>query len=198
MPWHAENYERFKAKMQAAKAKPENMNENGIITISGSEILDPSFWAHVDISREGFAKNLDISARLARDFTRKFVTNTLPDAMTYIVSLNCSYDKNLREGEKTFPEDLENPVRYFDNQEDIVNLLWRDGLVPEWIDLHVFKADENFTHINLACCGRFTSNKQLIYHMYEYAPFIEKGPALPTGYKEGVKFDLHWRQNKQT
>ena len=104
MPMHPENYERFKAKMQAAKAKPENMNENGIITISGSEIFDPSFWAHVDISREGFAKNFDISARLAQDFTRKFVTNILPDAMTYIVSLNCSYDKNLREGEKPSPK----------------------------------------------------------------------------------------------
>lgn len=198
MPWHAENFERFRKRMKDAKTEQVDVNGFGKMTVYTGQILDSSFWAHVDISREGFAKNLDISACLARDFTRKFVTNTLPDTMTYIVSLNCSYDKNLQEGEKTFPEDLENPVRYFDNQEDIVNLLWRDGLVPEWIDLHVFKADENFTHINLACCGRFTSNKQLIYHMYEYAPFIEKGPALPTGYKEGVKFDLHWRQNKQT
>ncbi len=118
--------------------------------------------------------------------------------MKYAVSLNCSYDKNLREGEKTYPEDLENRLRKFDNQEDVVNLLWRNGLVPEWIDLCVFDADENFTHISLACCGRFTSAPSAIYYMYEYAPFIEKGPALPPGYKQGVKFDLFWQKKKET
>ena len=158
---------------------------------------DPSLWDDVDISLGGFAKNLNDAACLARDFTRNYVNDLLPDNMKYLVCLGCSYDKNpLQEDEETFPEDYDNSERELSSQDELVNLLWRNGKVPEWINVQVLNADESYTYIQLICCGRFSSRKMSIYHPHEgRAPFHVLGPDLPVNYQVGEKFDLHWRKN---
>jgi hypothetical protein len=37
--------------------------------------------------------------------------------------------------------------------EGVVSLLWRDRMVPKWIDMWVWAADEHTTYFQLTCCG---------------------------------------------
>lgn len=116
---------------------------------------------------------------------REIVCDHLPDAMLYEVFPNSSYDKHpLHEDERVFPEDelLHDQFHSMD-AEQVVNFLWRGGIVPEWIDLSVVSANEQHTVIELLCCGRFTANRELLYYAYaNRGPFGVKGPALATGY----------------
>lgn len=151
----------------------------------------------IDISMESFARNLNEAACLARDFTSGFILEELPEEMVYLVCLGSSYDGNtLDEEEVTFPEDYEERQRQCSTQSEVVQLLWRDGKVPEWINVQVYRQDKTYTHIQLLCCGRFSSDKAHIYHAREgRAPFHVVGPALPIDYEQGVKFSLYWREN---
>jgi len=161
---------------------------------------DSSKWDNVDISRGGFMKNLNQAVCVTRDFTRGYVINHLPDSMKYLVCLGCSYDGNpLTETEVTFPAADENTEKLCETQNDVVELLWRDGVVPEWVNVQVHDADENYTYLRLECCGRFSAEKSDMYHPHEgRAPFHILGPDMPIDYQDSdnkVKFDLHWRKN---
>jgi hypothetical protein len=118
-------------------------------------------------------------------FARRFLTDDLPDAIQYEVFPNSSYDGNsLHEDECVFPED-ELPLDEFHlmNADQVIDFLWRDGMVPEWVDLTVVAANQRHTTIELLCCGRFTANYGLLYYTHvSRGPFGVKGPALPSDY----------------
>ena len=160
---------------------------------------DPRMWDSVDISKEGFTQNLLEAACNARDFTRQFVTNHLPDEMRYLVCLGCSYDGNpLEKDERTFPEDYVERERFFESHHEASELLWRNGMVPEWINVRVADVEDQYTLIQFDCCGRFASNKKRMYHVPRgRAPFQVCGPYLPPSYYPGgnkEKFDLLWKK----
>ena len=160
--------------------------------------IDDSIYDAVDLSLAVFRQNLQDAAILARDFTRTMVTNQLPETIAYIIHYGRSFDGNqLRGDEKTFPDDYAlGPVAAADSDE-VATHLWRDGFMPEWINVTVSHGDECHTHINLECCGRYSATAKLMYHVQEgRPPFHVLGPAMPPGYdrKSGDKFDLHWRK----
>jgi hypothetical protein len=123
------------------------------------------------------------ASEFCREFTARFVVDTLPARSRFVVFLNCSYDGNaLKNGEFVFPDDV---LKYGQRigpleASEVVSLLWRDQMVPEWIDISVCDADEQFTYFGLKCCGRFTSQDQLLYYTWtDVAPFGVKGPSYP-------------------
>lgn len=148
----------------------------------------------VDISRDSFKRNLISAANYAVEFARTLVSNNLPNKIRYVVFLGASYDGNpLEEGECTFPEDYSQRERHFDESESVVNLLWRDGKVPEWINVIVQSETPEYTNVKLECCGRFSDKAENLYHVNEgRAPFHVLGPNLPQGYdlSSREKFDL--------
>lgn len=163
--------------------------------------LDDEFYSKVDISKEGFKKNLILASKETVEFTRTLVYNKLPENIRYKIYLNCSYDENLEKGEKTFSEDLKNRSRKINEPDEIVKLLWRNGLVPEWINVTVYDVDDNFTYLMLECCGRFSSKPKQMYHIHEgKAPFHILGPPMPfdTKFDENdkiiEKYDLYWNK----
>jgi hypothetical protein len=124
------------------------------------------------------------AARRAVDFAREFVEEHLPAAVRFRVELNSSYDGNpLHTDERVYPDDrrvhlAEHIARM--EMEGLVELLWRDGAIPEWINLSVESADEEATLIHVESCGRFTANDALLYYEHEgRTPFHVLGPALP-------------------
>ncbi len=161
--------------------------------------LDESALAAVDLSRDAFRNNLIESATIVRDFTRTRVTTPLPDALSYTIFYGCSFDGNpLREDEKTFPEDYEEEAPTTTSADEVTALLWRDGFVPEWINVTVSHEDGERTHIKLECCGRYSALPQMMYHIREgRPPFHVLGPPVPPGFENrpGSKFDLYWRQD---
>lgn len=155
--------------------------------------------AGVDLSREGFCRKLVEVAKLARDFARTLVTTPLPDPLEYIILYGRSYDGNpLREDEKTFPEDYDQEPPRTTSPEEVTNLLWRDGFIPEWINVSVDRENGDRTCIKLECCGRYSRLPQMMYHIQGgRPPFQVVGPPMPPGFERnaGTKFDLYWRKN---
>ena len=134
---------------------------------------------------------------------RELVHNRLPDSIGYMVHLSVSYDGNpLEPGEHVYPEDVARHGKKLGPlaTEGVVELLWRDGLVPEWIDIAVARTDGTQTFMELLCCGRFTDSAEHLYYSgTEVCPFGVKSPYLPPDWEKGdVPFDLHWHPEYET
>ncbi|MDI3285785.1 hypothetical protein [Polyangium sp. 15x6] len=120
------------------------------------------------MDRATFASRLDSASRRARDFARELVVEPLPDEIRFDVVLDASYDKNpLHPDEFVFPDDGERFSRSDLMGLDaatVIDVLFRDGKVPEWINLAVTHEGGGRTFVEVLCCGRFTANESLFYH----------------------------------
>src|ERR1700742_395876 len=110
------------------------------------------------MEREVFLDHLLRASAHCREFTTELVVESLPARYAFWVMLNCSYDRNpLAEGVVVFPNDVEKhgsrvgPL----TADETVSLLWRDRMIPQWIDISAWDADEHLTYFELMCCGRF-------------------------------------------
>jgi hypothetical protein len=134
------------------------------------------------MDRNLFLDQLLRASERCRIFTTQFVTDPLPSAYAFWVELNCSCDDELGPDEVVFPGDVEkygSRVGLLD-AEGVVSVLWRDRMVPEWIDIAVQAADEHTTYFELRCCGRFTSQSELLYYRpTDSAPFGIKVACPP-------------------
>ncbi len=139
------------------------------------------------MEKDRFHANLKLATETLLPFAQSYLIDTLPLKLRYLVFLNQSFDGNeLVENEKLFPEDSlsGNRVKEFDNEEQVLDYLWRNEKIPEWINLSIHSYDENFTYISLICCGRFTAENRLLYHEREgYQPFHVLGPNLPVDFE---------------
>lgn len=145
-----------------------------------------------------FAKRFHEAATVARDFARQFIEEPLPDRVIFRVRLNSSYDGNpLDADEVVFPADgsLARAEAVAElGADEVVDLLWRDGRVPEWVDMCVIDETGDLTVVQVMSCGRFTANDKILYHEREgRPPFHVTGPAFPVGYQEGQRYSIHYR-----
>ena len=136
----------------------------------------------VGMDREVFRDNLIYASEWCREFTTQFVLDLLPDQYRFWVDLNCSFDQNLIDGEVVFPDDVDKhgsrvgPLTV----DAVVSLLWRDEMVPEWIDISAWDVDPQFTYFKLKCCGRFTAGSERLYYRWtDCPPFGIKSPIYP-------------------
>jgi hypothetical protein len=117
--------------------------------------------------------------------------------MVFRARLNSSCDAKLHADERVYPEDS-SPFRAREvrlcTEQQLEELLWRQGDVPEWVDLSVIGVTEVATLIEARCCGRFTANEAFLYHQLEgRPPFHVLGPTLPIGYEDGQRFSIYNR-----
>jgi hypothetical protein len=155
------------------------------------------------VDRSTFETRLRTAAQQALEFGRQHVHQLLPDDVAFFVCPNQSYDGNPRVGdEAVFPEESLREGQHHGpwSAQEVVAFLWRDGKVPEWINVAVEAEDGKRSLIGLRCCGRFTAQEDLLYHRYPggVPPFSIKSPVLPPGWENieaSGKFDLYWRMN---
>lgn len=151
------------------------------------------------MDQDQFAQRLRLATERTLEFSRTFVWNVLPEQCHYVVVLGeTGFQFRLRDGETVYPEDVQweaEKVGPLDVAQ-VVAVLWREGKVPEWIDMAVREADEVATYVELLCCARFTDQERLLYDWSSaITPFQFRGPALPPSWqaKGSGPFDLHWR-----
>lgn len=121
-----------------------------------------------------------------------YVEESLPDTFLFRVHLNASYDGNATPDFELYPDDRSPTVELTESA--VVELLWREGRVPQWIDILVEAETGTETVFNLLVCGRFTNDDtKLYYGTTEFAPFGIKSPALPVPHQEGQRFSLYHR-----
>ncbi|MGE0403910.1 MAG: hypothetical protein AB7T06_44795 [Kofleriaceae bacterium] len=150
------------------------------------------------MDRELFAGRLHDAAVAARDFARRYVEEPLPDELRFRVRLNSSYDGNALVGDEVvFPDDsgYEKANELKDcSEQQVLDLLWRNKRVPEWINLSVIGESGSATLVEVLSCGRFTADEGLLYHLREgKPPFHVLGPALPLEWEDGERFSIHRR-----
>ena len=102
------------------------------------------------------------------------IAEDLPERLVFRVRLNQSYDGHApRPGEVRFPADSA-PDRavalHRCDAATVVAELWRDGRVPEWINVTVVDETGAETVVEVVCCGRFTDDDARLYHAWEGAP----------------------------
>ena len=108
-----------------------------------------NFGETANMDREVFLNHLLLASDRCREFTTRFVVDSLSSTFAFWVILNSSYDRNpLRDDETVFPDDVRihgkrvGPL----TADAVASLLWRDRIVPEWIDISMWEADENATY----------------------------------------------------
>ena len=147
--------------------------------------IDDEVYENLDFSKSNFENSLIKAANRAREFTQKYVTNNLPNEIQFKVYLNCSYDEHtMREGELRITRDWEIENYEFETPAEVVNLIWIEGKIPEWINVKVESENGESTTVALICCGRFSSNPRHIYHILQgLPPFQVVSPPLPSNWK---------------
>jgi hypothetical protein len=153
------------------------------------------------VDRGTFETRLREAAQQAVQFARQYVREVLPDEMVFLVYPNQSCDENPRVGDEVvFPDESLPEGQHHGPWAagDVVSFLWRDGKVPEWIDIAVHGAGTRHTVVRLLCCGRFTGQDDLLYHRNPgVPPFSVKSPNLPPGWESveaSGRFSLAWRR----
>ncbi len=149
------------------------------------------------MERAVFAQRLRDAAGAARDFASQLVRETLPSPIRFRVRLNRSYDATTRgDNFRLFRDDsgLERASSVSNCCEaEAIDALWRDGLVPQWIDVAVIGETGEATFVELVCCGRFTADEQRLYHASGgLSPFQVTGPVQPPRHA-GERFSIHHR-----
>src|SRR4051812_39259946 len=106
------------------------------------------------MTKEAFAGLLHRASLLGREFASQQVHNALPESFRYLVHLNQSYDGHpLRPDQRVFSSDTATfgkstgPL----DAEGVVALLWREGFIPEWVDISVERVDAEHTCFSLLC-----------------------------------------------
>ena len=140
--------------------------------------------------KEDFHSQLLAATFSALRYGQTHVKNRLPINVTYIVILNQSYDVNRKSDEIVYPEDAGRIETYLSDKA-VVDLLYREGRCPQWIDISVAGADRNITLIRMLCCGRYHGDESRMYY-YDggLQPFGIISPDLPVDWKAGEKFRL--------
>ncbi|WP_326558488.1 hypothetical protein [Micromonospora sp. NBC_01796] len=149
------------------------------------------------MDRDLFAARLAASAESAYAFARPMISEDLPAPLVFRIRLDQSYDGDgPLSGDLRFPADSAAgraaALRRCDAAGAVAEL-WRDGWVPEWINVALVGETGTDTVVELVCCGRFTDDDTKLYHAGEgVPPFHVVGPALPPSYDE-TPFSIHTR-----
>src|SRR5712671_711175 len=95
------------------------------------------------MTREEFSRNLNKATLRSHEKALIFVENELKPPFKYLVRLNQSYDGNkLADGEVILDEMRRKGEKQIGplSADEVVNLLWRNELVPEWVDITPWEA----------------------------------------------------------
>lgn len=117
-----------------------------------------------------FGRGVRTAAQCSLEFARKCVLQQLPDRLAFLVYPNQSYEGQPRVGDEVvFSHESVPNGQYHGpwSADDVVDFLWREGKVPEWIDIAVESVDDKQTFLGLFCCGRFTGTEELLYYRHQ-------------------------------
>ncbi|PCC71212.1 hypothetical protein SAMN02745121_04824 [Nannocystis exedens] len=155
------------------------------------------------MERDEFARRLADATRRLLALTRTYVIDALPAAVRYSPAMQpWVAHVPLGPGEVVFAEDAERfRERRSGPAEEVIALLWRDGLVPLWIDMVVVAVEHGRTQIEAEVSPRFV--RALPELEGEERPFSIKvrnePPWIPRARMHGPlkRFPLRWRDDPE-
>lgn len=140
------------------------------------------------MTKEDFKISLEKALDGLINFTQEMVINKLPHDCKFIIKTNCSYDGNeLENDEEIYPDDKIDESSSINpaTKSTVIDYLWRNGKVPQWINVQVNSCDLNFSYITLKCCGRYSA-----FLNHKDGPFRGLGPSIPYRYYDPISEKL--------
>src|SRR5262245_30234223 len=114
------------------------------------------------MTREEFEKNFDAAVARALETARDTFIQEFPSQCEFLVYPNQSYDGNsLEMDEAIFPEESLPQGKFLGPfyKTQVIEYLWRDARVPEWVDMAVVSQHNQRSQVQLLCCGRYTASR---------------------------------------
>jgi hypothetical protein len=119
------------------------------------------------------------------DFAKTFLKNKLGSEFRYDLELLTSKEDN----NDRHPRGSNSHFNLTDKE--AINIIYKDGEVPVWIDISVSKSDRKITTLSLLCSDYYSKDRnEFVYDKKGSGPFGIKSPTLPSDFKEGKKFRL--------
>lgn len=157
------------------------------------------------MTREEFSQNFTKATLRSHELALMDVENELKRPFSFLLELNQSYDGNPLAPGEVIPKEVRakggkaiGPLSH----KEVVALLWRDGLVPEWVDITPWEAQPTGLTFQLLCCGRFTKDESHLYHKKEgYRPFHAPGVWIPPDWESvetSGRLDVHWHLKQKS
>jgi hypothetical protein len=137
-----------------------------------------------------FQSLLEKASNAALDFASRYAMDPLPRTLRFHLKLNQSNDDEVAPGDRVYPDDsgvecIEATIHAISSR------LLRDQRCPQWIDISVEGVGDDFTQMELLCCGRYTADSaQMYYHDRGMGPFGIKSPVLPINHDDTTKFRM--------
>jgi hypothetical protein len=156
------------------------------------------------MTKTEFHKLLVVCSKQSFDFAKNYILDSLPSDFKFNVILNASNDDPTLKQFDLYPMDNGKIVKQI-SLTDAIELLYRKGKVPVWINISVCSIYKNSTVFELLCSGRYSSDTNEFYYSKQgTGPFGIKSPVFPLGFKDdGTKFHLmkkksflNWLTNK--
>jgi hypothetical protein len=125
-----------------------------------------------------FRKRFELASCFCRDFTRRHITEQMPDAIRF----NFTLAKGMKEsGKVNFAgRDFSYSQLVSASPADAVNCLFSEEKIPFWIDLYIDGFDIEYTYIAVTFSGDFTDEEELLYNKSSHLPpFNIIGPTIP-------------------
>lgn len=148
------------------------------------------------MERDVFERHFDLATTRARELAKECLVEALPDSMVFHLRLNASYDAGAQKHVRRFPQDTQRGRKLHKRRmqpREVTAELWREGYVPEWIDVRVVGETGDATVVEVTACGRFNNTERLYYSWTDVPPFGVKGPFLPVDWAEGQRFSIYER-----
>ena len=135
------------------------------------------------MDKETFRRHLHEATNDVFSETRKYVTDELPSGCLYLISHNLGFNPNVVD-KQSFPEDAQYNDFYVGplDATGVVDHLWRNGRVPQWINTAVHTTDASYTYFLLGCSGCFTALEDFD-HAGRPVPFSLRIPLPPPGWR---------------
>ena len=130
-----------------------------------------------------FCKRFQLASYFCRDFTNRHIKEELPSALLYNFALtqrkSVDGEKIVLNGEAFLKKQLVGL-----SPKEAANILFKNDLVPVWIDLFVGDFDESTTYIEVTFSEDYTADDSVLFHPKEgFPPFHVVGPTVPEGWR---------------
>lgn len=120
------------------------------------------------------------------EFSQQFLVEELPRQVQFVIFPNCSnLEKPLQGDAEVYPQDSLPDGQYLGpmDRDAAVTFVWRNGKLPQWINVYPHSVDSQFTFLGLQC------SSQYYVPLTSDSIFSVKGPAFPAAWFASMPMD---------
>ncbi|MDX2360859.1 MAG: hypothetical protein QNK23_08640 [Crocinitomicaceae bacterium] len=142
------------------------------------------------MTKPEFLLRLQEAGNRALKFAESYVLTELKPSFKYDVELlPLSHGSDTSQPQNNPQDKVRMELGLTDKE--VVDLLYREGKIPIWININVLKSGTTETTLSLTCTGLYSDDESKYYYNEKHGgPFGIKSPVLPIGYKDGDTFEL--------